>query len=328
MSIPIVEELDLEGLAPGTLNRRWLHLVDDGLGLPVCVPVLVAKGATEGNVLVLTAAVHGNELNGIPVIHRLFDKLDPERLTGTLVGVPVVNVPAYHRHTRLMLEGFDLNHEFPGSPDSHFGAVYAYRLFDRVARHADALIDLHTASAGRVNCLYVRADLEIPRVKRMAYLQRPQIIVHNPPNDATLRGACDGMGIAALTVEIGSPGRFQQQYIERTGIGIRAVLGELDMLPRRRLAPRESPIVCTHSYWMFTDDGGLLEVFPGVTEHVRAGQPVARLVDAFGDTVKVYEAPEDAVVIGHTIDPVASSGSRIVHLGIPAAPDSHLLEVP
>jgi predicted deacylase len=227
-----------------------------------------------------------------------------------------------------MLEGFDLNHEFPGSPDSHFGAVYAYRLFDRVARHADALIDLHTASAGRVNCLYVRADLEIPRVKRMAYLQRPQIIVHNPPNDATLRGACDGMGIAALTVEIGSPGRFQQQYIERTGIGIRAVLGELDMLPRRRLAPRESPIVCTHSYWMFTDDGGLLEVFPGVTEHVRAGQPVARLVDAFGDTVKVYEAPEDAVVIGHTIDPVASSGSRIVHLGIPAAPDSHLLEVP
>jgi predicted deacylase len=328
VSPPIVQALDLHELAPGTISRRWLHLVDDGLGRPVCAPVLIATGAIAGPVLVLTAAVHGNELNGIPVIHRLFDKLDPERLTGTVIGVPVVNVPAFHRHQRLTIEGYDLNHEFPGEPRGHLGAVYAHRVFDRVARHAHALIDLHTASEGRVNCLYVRADLEDPLVKRLAYLQRPQIIVHNPPNDATLRGACDGLGIPALTVEIGNPSRFQPQYIERTGVGIRAVLAELGMLPRRRLTARETPVVCSRSYWLFTEAGGLLEVYPQVTERVRAGQPVARLFDAFGDTLKDYHAPEDAIVIGHAVDPVVSSGARIVHLGVPVAPDSPLLEQP
>lgn len=328
MTVLTTDQLDLASMPPGEVTHRWLRIVDDGLGRPICVPVMVAKGVLDGPVVALTAAVHGNELNGIPVIHRLFERLDPEKLAGTVIGVPVVNVPAYHRHQRLTMEGFDLNHEFPGRADGHMAAVYAHRFLERVALQANAVIDFHTASGGRVNCLYVRADLNEPRVKQMAYLQRPEMIVHNPPNDATLRGACDERGVDAITVEIGNPNRFQNRLIDRALIGVRAVLGEHGMLPRRRLIPGDPPIVCERSYWLYTDDGGLLEVFPKVLDKVGQGEPVARLVDAFGRTLKTYHAPESGFVIGHSVDPVATTGARILHLGIPAPDGSPLLESP
>ena len=326
MDIPTRRHLGLDELQPASITRLWLDLLDDGLGRPICVPVIIARGAQDGPIAGITAAVHGNELNGVPVIHGLFAKMDLERLRGTVVAVPVVNVPAFLRHHRLFDEGFDLNHVFPGNEAGNFAQVYAHRIVERVLRHVDFLVDLHTASTGRVNCLYVRADMKHEFAARMAYLQRPHIIVHNPPSDGTLRGAADALGIPAITVEVGSPSRFQNEYVRRAGVGLRAVLVEWEMLPARQIAMGDPPIVCRKSLWLFTDEGGLLEVLPRVTDHVKKGEPVARIVDVFGEPVKEYVSPADGVVIGHSVDPVASAGGRILHLGLLADARSNLVE--
>ncbi len=318
--------LGLEELPPASVTRLWLDLLDDGLGRPICIPVLIAKVSADGPTAGITAAVHGNELNGVPVIHGLFAKMDLEKLRGTVVAVPVVNVPAFLRHHRLLDEGFDLNHVFPGDERGNFAQVYAHRIVERVLRHVDFLVDLHTASTGRVNCLYVRADMKNEFAARMAYLQRPQIIVHSPPSDGTLRGAADALGIPAITVEVGSPSRFQGEYVRRAGVGLRAVLTEWEMLPQRQIALGEPPILCRKSAWLYTDEGGLLKVLPKVTDPVHKGEPVARIVDAFGDPVREYTSPSDGVVIGHSVDPVASAGARILHIGILADARSHLVE--
>ncbi len=320
MSHLVLSDLDLDAFTPGEISKAWLRLASDGLGQPIRIPLIVARGSREGPVAGITAALHGNEVNGVPVIHRLFRKLDPNRLKGTILAVPVANVPAYLLHQRRTDDGVDLNHVFPGRPVGREAIVYANRLFDRVIRKMDVLLDLHTASLGRVNSLYVRADMRDPVTLHMAELQRPQIIVHSPPADGTLRGAAGDVGIPAVTVEIGNPSRIHREYVKRSVTGIRAVLADRGMVPRRELALTEPALRCTRSEWVYTDSGGFLDVKVRVMELVEAGQEIATLTDPFGDLIRSYTAPYDGIVIGHSVDPVASTGARILHLGTLAKP--------
>jgi predicted deacylase len=325
MSHVFVEQLDLDSFEPNTLNRVFLTLVHDGLGEPVRVPLLVAKGRHPGPVLGLTAALHGNELNGIPVIHRLMRKLDLRNVSGTVIAVLVANVPGFQRQWRSYADGSDLNHLFPGAREGSSARVYAHRLLERVVRYVDRLIDLHTASEGRVNSLYIRADMRDSTVARMAYLQRPQIIVHNPPVDLTLRGAAASMGIPAITVEIGNPQRFHGEYIRSATTGVRAVMAEMGMIPPRPLDLGPEPVLCSGSYWLYTQHGGLLSVYPKVAQSIRAGEEVARIFDVFGDETAMYHAPEAGICIGHSVNPVAMTGARILHLGVVASGEEAFL---
>jgi predicted deacylase len=317
-----LRELDIEQLPKGVITRVHIELVGDGLASDVLVPVLVARGSRDGPVFGITAAVHGNELNGIRAIHSLFQGIEVHALRGTLVGVLAVNVPGLHNHQREFIDGRDLNHLFPGDSHGDVARVYAFRVIERIVSHFDYLVDLHTASFGRINSLYVRADMTDPKCARMAYLHRPQIIVHNPASDKTLRGTAMELGIPAVTVEIGDPQRFQPRYIKSTRTGLRSVLADARMLPRRALAQKAEPVICQRSYWLYTDRGGLLEVLPDATEMVDKGQPVARLRNAFGDVIREYGAPEQGIVVGKSVNPVGQTGARILHLGV-VAPSDH-----
>ena len=319
LSVPkvrIVDSLEPSELPAGHCTRLMVNLVHDALGMATQVPMLVARGEKHGPIVGITAAVHGNEVNGISVIHELFDRLNLKMLRGTVAAAIVVNVPAYHAHSRFLAEGMDLNHMFPGDSEGNVAQTYAHRILQRIVSRFDVLVDLHTASTGRANSLYVRADLQDARTARMAMLQRPQIILHNPPSDYTLRGAASELGIPAITVEIGNPSRFQPEYIRRALSGVRAVMSDLGVIPKRKFSLALDPVICAQSAWMYTEQGGLLEVLPAVTDFVSAGQVVARQSNIFGDLTREYRAPHDGVVIGKSVDPVASTGARILHLGV------------
>jgi len=307
--------IDLDLVPPGSIGRQMVQLVEDSLGRPIRVPVMIARGRRDGPVFGLTAALHGNELNGIPVLHRLFRRVDVEKLRGTVVGVPIVNVPGLVQNQREFIDGADLNHLFPGSPDGNVSQLYAARFVDRVLQRFDYLVDLHTASFGRVNSLYVRADLSDPDTRRIARLLRPEIVLHNPASDGTLRGTAMAMGIPAVTLEIGNPQRFQERFINASVVGIRSVLGEFGLLPKRKVALGLDPVACSGSEWLYTSKGGLLRVLPEVTDRISAGDVVAKLTTIFGDLAEEYVAPRDGIVIGKSVNPVGQAGARILHLG-------------
>jgi uncharacterized protein len=321
--VHIVERLELESLAPGTVTRFRVDMVRDGMGEMIRMPVVVVKGTKPGPKLGFTAAIHGNELNGVRVIQRLVPSIDPATLAGTVVAVPVVNVPGYLSNRREFNDNADLNRVMPGQARGTMAQVYAHRFVDRVVRGFDYLIDLHTASFGRINSLYVRADLRNPVTARMAYLEGPEIVVHNAGADGTLRSAAAAMGVHAITVELGDPQRFQRDRIRSSVLGSFNVLEHLEMVPERSAPLVAEPVICGRSYWIYTDRGGLLDVFPEVCERVRAGQTIARVSDMYGDTMCEYQAPEDGIVVGKSVNPVNQAGSRILHLGIEGLPPEY-----
>ncbi|WP_428266066.1 succinylglutamate desuccinylase/aspartoacylase family protein [Haliangium sp.] len=313
-----VDALDLDLAPVGAISRYAVALVDDALGRPVCLPVMIARGPTPGPVLGVTAAIHGNEVNGIRVVHKLFRAIEPESLQGTLIGVPIVSVPAYLEHTRTFREGFDLNRLMPGKPEGNVGQVYAHRLRARVITRFTHLVDLHTASHGRSNALYVRADLDHQETATLAGLISPEIIVHNEAGDGTLRGMAMEQGIAAITVEVGNPLRFQRRLITGSFDGVLRVMAHLGMIDEAPPMPGEAPVVCARSRWTYAQHGGLLEVFVSPADEVEAGQALARVTSVFGDEIAVYRAAERAVVVGISTNPICETGARVVHLGIPA----------
>lgn len=315
-NIPVIRQLNISKVPKGVISRYWLHLITDGIGVPMHIPIIVARGQKEGKVLGITAAVHGNELNGIPVIQRLFKEINIDELEGTIVGIPIINLPSLMRKKRRFVDGADLNHIMPGKEDGNVSQVYAWRIVNRIVKEFDYLIDLHTASNGRINSYYVRADMEDETVRKMAKLQNPQIIVHNPPNDGTLRGAADDLGIPAITLEVGNPNLFQKGMIRDGLTGIHNVLGHFGMQNCEYDEPEEETIICKKSYWIYTDTGGLMTVHPQVTDRVKQGDVIATIRNVFGDLIKEYYAPEDGIVIGKSVSPINQTGGRILHLGI------------
>lgn len=314
--VPMVLNFNLEDTPRGTRRHYWLKIISDGFSNPICIPLMVMRGKKDGPTLGVTAAVHGNELNGISVIQRLFNEVSLEELSGTIVGVPVVNVPAFIRKKRRFNDGVDINHIMPGKEDGNLSSVYAYRFMNRFIKHIDYLLDLHTASTGRINSYYIRADMDIPMVRKMALLQNADIIVHNPPSDGTLRGAADDLDIPAITLEVGNPSTFQKKLIRSGVIGIHNVMCELEMIEDEIVTTESVTVECKKSMWVYTDTGGLLTIPVELRQKIKKGELIATLRDIFGNKVKEYFSPHDGIVIGKSVSPVNQTGGRILHLGL------------
>ena len=198
------EELILSEFERGKVHRVHIKLSDNSLGVPWRIPVIIVRGAKKGPNLGITAAVHGDELNGLFTIFKLVEQINPMHMAGTLILVPISNIPGYLMNQRFFSDNVDLNRIMPGNEVGKPSTIYAHFFTHKIVSKFDYLLDLHTASQGRVNSLYIRACLADEQCKNLAYLQNPQIIVNNDNEDGTLRAWANTLNIPSITIEIGN----------------------------------------------------------------------------------------------------------------------------
>lgn len=306
--------INLDVFPIGKRTNFWRPLYHDAISTETMVPFIVARGEQPGPVLGVSAAVHGNELNGIRIIHHLLEVLDLATLRGSLVCAPILNVPAYNAGTRRFPDGLDLNHVFPGKQNGKPAEQYARAVESTFLPCLDYLVDIHTASEGRINTMYVRADLGAEVARQMAFDFNPQIILHARSGDGTLRSAARRRDVPAITVEAGNPSVIQGRMVFEGESGVRNVMLGLGMLEGKTTAIRE-PVVCKTSRWLRTVNGGLLENRFRLFDRVEKGQELALLHDPFGEVVDRHRSPGAGIVIGMSTNPAAVSGTRFCHLG-------------
>jgi predicted deacylase len=312
------EGLRLLGQSIGVGERLRLDwtISETFAGETLRTAVHVVRGLRLGPTLCLTAAVHGDELNGVEVVRRLLVRLDERRLRGTVIAVPVVNVFGFTAGSRYLPDRRDLNRFFPGSPQGSLASRIAHSLFQEIVVHCDALIDMHTGSFDRSNLLQVRGDLDIPAVLELTRGFSGVVVLHTPGERGMLRRAATDAGIAAVTFEIGSPLRLEPAEIDKGVQAIEALMQRLRMLPRRRGLRQEPPPVYYASRWVRSPAGGMLMADVGLGERVRRGQRLGVVVDPLRDRSVPIEAPVSGRIIGIAQNQLVLPGFAAFHIGI------------
>lgn len=306
------------------MHKYWLNMGSNTFGSPLLVPIIVVNGSKSGITFGMTAAIHGNELNGIAVIHQLIASINPAQLTGSIIAIPGLNPVSVALEQREFSDTEDLNRLFPGKADGTISQQFVHKITDRVLPVFDVHLDMHTASFGRTNTFYIRSDLKNDTLHALALLQQADIIVNSTVASAgsnaaglTMRSMAGKIGIPSITVEYGNPQVYQPEMTARGLKGVQNILGWLGMYGNVALSDvPDTAVKCKKSYWLYTNEGGFLEVTVALNESVKKGDEIALVRDAFGIVIARYTAPEDGIVIGKSTNPVNISGGRIVHFGV------------
>ena len=300
---------------PGTAQRLSWSATELFEGVPVSTPVLVINGAYPGPTLCLTAAVHGDELNGIEMVRRVMHDLDPGKVSGAVIGIPIVNVQGFRRGSRYLPDRRDLNRYFPGNPNGSAAARIAHSFFANVVSHCDALVDLHTGSFERANLPQIRADLRNPDVVTLTQGFGSMVILHSTPAVGTLRYAATRAGIPAVTLEAGGPSQLELGEVKLGVKGIETLVNTLGMIRKRRLWGDPEPVYYRSS-WVRADNGGILLSDVSLGSTVRKGDLLGTITDPMNNARTEVRSPYAGRIIGMARNQVVMPGFAAFHVGI------------
>lgn len=283
-------------------------------GNDVAAPVVVVHGAQAGPVLCLAAGVHGDEINGVEIVRQVMNRLAPEQLRGTVIGVPVVNLFGYQRGSRYLPDRRDLNRFFPGTRYGSIASRIAFSFFENVARHCDALVDFHTGSFDRSNLPQVRADLRIPEVLEFTRGFGATVVLHSKGSQGMLRVAATAVGIPAVTFEVGAPARLQPEEIDTAVAAMERLLHRMGLVESEAVEEEPQPIFY-ESRWIRADHGGLLISDVQLGQRVRRGQRLGRVIDPLGNIEREIVSPIFGRVLGMAQNQQVLPGFAAYHLG-------------
>lgn len=305
-------------VAPGeTANIRYT-VSETYLGDPLRLPVTIVNGDEPGPTACLTAATHGDELNGIEVVRTVAQEWNFDELAGTIICLPVVNVPGFlAQHRYLPILDRDLNRSFPGDPTGTSAKRIAATVFDNFIEPADLLLDFHTSTRGRNNILHVRADIDDDATDRLARSFASPLIIASSGPKGSLRREATETGVPAITVELGEAHRFQRDLIDRALDGVQSVFAEYGLLPRQTVRWPGWRTVVDDDYqktWIRADAGGIVDMRYDRGALVYEGDIICQISNPFKADPVTVPAPFTGVLVGVLENPVVYPGNPLVHL--------------
>ncbi len=309
--------IDIDGTHIGPGESRMLELPIASLysHAPMNLPLHVVCGKRAGPRLFVSAAIHGDEINGVEIIRRLLRLPLLARLRGTLIAVPIVNVYGFVNRSRYLPDRRDLNRSFPGSDHGSMAARLAHRFLTSIVANSDYGIDLHTAAIHRENLPQVRANLDDPETARIACAFHVPVLVNSNLRDGSLREVAAAQGIPMLLYEAGEALRFNEHCIRAGLKGIVSVMRELEMLPKSsRTGKPPEPVVARATSWVRAGRSGILRVTAALGTRVRRNDVIGVIADPFGTQELEVSTSTGGIIIGRHNLPLVNEGEALFHI--------------
>ncbi|SDZ94276.1 succinylglutamate desuccinylase/aspartoacylase family protein [Microbulbifer marinus] len=302
---------------PGTSTRLAWSPSQHFEGVYSSTAVLVVNGAQPGPTLCLTAAVHGDELNGIETVRRVMYNLDADKLSGAVIGVPIVNLQGFHRGSRYLTDRRDLNRHFPGDPRGSSASRIAHSFFHEVISHCTAVVDLHTGSFYRTNLPQLRGDLSNPKIVKMTKGFGSTVVLHSDGAKGTLRRAAVEAGIPTVTLEAGAPMVLDELSVSHSVKGIRTLLNQLGMVAKFRLWGDPEPVYY-NSTWQRATTGGIIFSDVKLGQFVRKGDLLGTVTNPITNVRTEIRSQHNGRILGMAMNQVVQPGFAAYHIGIQA----------
>lgn len=312
------EALTINGITvkPGTratidlpVGRLYTHT-------PMTIPVHVVCGKRPGPCLFISAAIHGDEINGVEIIRRLLKLPALKRLHGTIIAVPIVNVHGLINHSRYLPDRRDLNRSFPGSEKGSLAARLANLFMHEIVSQSTHGIDIHTGAIHRTNLPQIRANLDDPETEKLARAFNVPVMISSDLRDGSLREAAAEHGIPMLLYEAGEALRFDEVSIRAGVRGIVNVMRVLEMVVPSRSKKKKliEPVVARSSSWERAADSGIMRAMVPLGGRVKKGTLLAIVADPFGERETQITASFSGIIIGRTNLPLVNEGDALFHI--------------
>lgn len=302
-------------IKPGTQVTLNLPIPKLYTHTPMEMPVHIIHGKREGPRLLVCAALHGDELNGVEIIRRLMLQTNLKRIRGTLVTIPVVNIYGVINHSRYLPDRRDLNRSFPGSEKGSLASRLANLLISEVIANVTYAIDLHTGALHRSNVPQIRADIDDKQTRDLASAFGVPVIINAKMRNGSLRAAACDCGVPILVYEAGEALRFDEVCIRAGVRGINNVMAVLGMLPARKHAKEpDEPFIAQSSTWTRAPISGVLLNNTKLGTTVNKGDVMGTVADPFSKTEVEILATTSGIVIGRTHLPLVNEGDAVIHI--------------
>lgn len=308
-----------QSIPAGTRKRLELKVGTLFDGTTMAIPVEVIRGRSPGPVLFISAAVHGDEINGVEIVKRILKnrRISIANLKGTLIAVPIVNVFGFVNNSRYLPDRRDLNRSFPGSPKGSLAGQVAYAFLNEVVALCTHGIDLHTGAIHRTNLPQIRACLDNEETTRLAHAFGVPVVMNSSVRDGSLRQEAADKGIPMLLFEGGEALRYEEPIIKSGVQGILSVMEQIGMIPpprSRKNRKIKEVFVAKSSHWVRAAKSGSLLVKKSCGDRIEKGDILGYLSDPFGiEEVKVI-APKTGIIIGMTNLPLVNNGDALFHV--------------
>ncbi|MCI5072721.1 succinylglutamate desuccinylase/aspartoacylase family protein [bacterium] len=281
------------------------------------IPIEVIRGKKDGPVLFVSAAIHGDEINGVEIIKRLLQYLKTKTISGSLIIVPVVNVFGFNAKSRYLPDRRDLNRSFPGSKKGSLARRIAYIFMKQVVEKCTHGIDLHTGSLHRSNLPQIRACLDHDETRRLASVFNAPVIIDSSLRDGSLREAARKKNISMLLFEGGQALRFEEDVI-RVGLkGCIAVMRDIGMLRKSKKSDvkrHKKAYIAKDSFWLRAGRSGSFRTLKKLGETVSVGETLAVISDTFGNHEYEVKTDENGIIIGISNIPLVNRGDAMFHI--------------
>ncbi|WP_319783647.1 succinylglutamate desuccinylase/aspartoacylase family protein [Oceanisphaera sp. IT1-181] len=301
-------------VAPGQRKVLQLALAQLYTQSPLTVPLEIIHGKHPGPVLLICAAIHGDELNGIEIVNQVLSRVNPARLKGTLIAVPVVNVFGFINKSRYLPDRRDLNRCFPGSEKGSLGSRVAHFFVDQIVSHCSHIIDLHTGAIHRANLPQIRAKLDCDITRSMAESFGAPVILDASIRDGSLRAVAESRDIPVILYEAGEALRFEPVAIKAGTRGILNVMRTLGMLKPTVKKAQMNTMIAKSSNWIRAEQDGLLHLKARLGDRVSKGQCLGTITAPLSAEEREVIAPKSGIVIGCLTMPLVNEGDAVFHI--------------
>ncbi|QDT33001.1 succinylglutamate desuccinylase/aspartoacylase family protein [Thalassoglobus polymorphus] len=302
-------------VSPGETKDVEVRFSESYSGMNLNIPIQIRRGIEPGPTIFITAAVHGDEINGTGAIRRLITEESIQLKKGNLILVPVVNVLGFERHSRYLPDRRDLNRSFPGSAKGSQTSRMARFVFEQIVSRSDFGIDLHTASVRKTNFPNVRADLSNPDLVKLTHAFGCPLTINDAgPEGSLRRSACDA-GCPTFILEAGEVWKVESSVTEQSVRGLKNVFISLGMIDGEVEVPPYRTII-ESTRWVRSDTAGFLQFHVAPGDFVSTGSPIVTTSSLLGQVRQVIESTEDGIILGMTTLPMTAPGEPVCHIGL------------
>lgn len=303
-----------EAVAPGQIKDINLPLVKLYTHTEVSLPIRVIHSKSTGPVLFISAAIHGDEINGVEIIRRLLKILSPTKMNGTVIAVPVVNIHGFMARSRYLPDRRDLNRSFPGSEKGSLAARLASMFLKEIVNRSTHGIDIHTAAIHRTNLPQIRASLDDEKTKKMALAFQAPVVLDSALRDGSLRQEVLERKFPVLLYEAGEALRFNEIAIRAGVNGILSVMSHLGMLKKVPNIKEASSFIAKSSNWVRAPGSGLFRSRKRLGTRVKLNETLGFIADPFGKHEIKVKASAEGIIIGKTQLPLVDEGDALYHI--------------